>query len=365
VSERVPITGERAISPVATPRRSGWLDTRKAIMIAVPSVALIALLVFWHNPTPRTREEMEAKEPTNHLHAAPVYQGAKPEPEPVQKIIYQPLPPAASENGLIVQTPSVTETVKQAQKPPDRVSMYAFTVPEIPEALRPKPANTGGAAEAHQDGTHAVFKGSVVPGTKAGLLEDASLVLMPGLIRCAQASAINTDLAGPFECQLPGDVKSHDGTPLMDKGTMIHGNYDSKISQGQKRILALSATAYVYPRNSSKVCLVPLGGPMADSLGRAGLPGEVDNHYLERFGFAFLLTGLDMTSNILQASLSKGGNTYLSFNSGSGVNSLAQEVLRQSINIPPTITTHQGEDVMIWITQMIDFNDCYKLVTRN
>jgi type IV secretion system protein VirB10 len=151
---------------------------------------------------------------------------------------------------------------------------------------------------------------------------------------------------------------------LMEKGTVVTGSYDSKIATGQKRLMALTVVAYT-PND----CVVPLGGPMADATGRTGLEGEVRNHTLEKFGFAFLLSGIDVASGLLQAAMQQNGgnNTYLSLNSGNGLTGLAQEILRENMNIKPTIEPHRGDDVMIWLPgpAPIDFSDCYKLVTRN
>jgi type IV secretion system protein VirB10 len=43
---------------------------------------------------------------------------------------------------------------------------------------------------------------------------------------------------------------------------------------------------------------------------------------------------------------------------------VATEVLRNTVNIPPTITKHQGADVTIFIRYPIDFSDAYQLRIR-
>jgi type IV secretion system protein VirB10 len=259
------------------------------------------------------------------------------------------------------QPQSITNLKKEV-----RPGFVAFNVPAIPDALKPRsapPAVAGG--EVQKDLTHVTYKGTTLAGTKAGPLGDSALLLKPGLLRCTLITAINSDLPGPFQCVLPGDVLSDQNVVLMEKGTTITGSYDSKVTQGQQRLMALTAIAYT-PNN----CTVPLGGPMADGLGKTGLEGSVDNKYFQRFGFAFIISMMDLSSSILQSELSKGGNTYLNFSGGgggSGVASLAQQVLQQSIAIKPTITVNQGEDVAIWLPgpAPISFEDCYRLVPRN
>ena len=98
--------------------------------------------------------------------------------------------------------------------------------------------------------------------------------------------------------------------------------------------------------------------PLADDLGRTGFAGAVDNHYLERFGGAVILSLTESGLGILQAAVSKGGNTYISTGSPSN---LAEQILQTQINIPPSFSKHQGETIAIWLTTPIDFSDSYKL----
>ena len=39
-------------------------------------------------------------------------------------------------------------------------------------------------------------------------------------------------------------------------------------------------------------------------------------------------------------------------------------VLRDSINIPNTVTKNQGEEIAILVTQPVDFSDAYRLRLR-
>src|SRR5947209_11019703 len=132
-------------------------------------------------------------------------------------------------------------------------------------------------------------------------------------------------MPGPLMCHLPDPIISDGNVVLMEAGSKIMGSYSSEVKQGQNRIMAVTATGYT-PNGVP----VPFGGPVADSLGRTGMPGSVDNHYLQRFGGAVLLTFLEGGLGIVQSSVSKseGGNSYVSLNTGNGVSSLAEEVLR-------------------------------------
>jgi type IV secretion system protein VirB10 len=123
---------------------------------------------------------------------------------------------------------------------------------------------------------------------------------------------------------------------------------------GGSRLLAVST--YAHTPNG---IWVPLAGdPIADDLGRTGLPGGVDNHFLERFGGAILLDLTQSGLGIVQAAVSKGGNTYISTNSS---DNLASQILQSQVNITSTFSKHQGETIAIWLTAPIDFSDSYKL----
>ena len=61
---------------------------------------------------------------------------------------------------------------------------------------------------------------------------------------------------------------------------------------------------------------------------------------------------------ILQAAVSKGGNTYISTDSA---NNLAEQILQSQINIAPSFSKHQGETIAIWLTTPIDFSDSYQI----
>jgi type IV secretion system protein VirB10 len=102
------------------------------------------------------------------------------------------------------------------------------------------------------------------------------------LLPCVLDTAIESDLPGQLLCHLPGPVYSPKGLLLMEAGTQIVGRYERMGQNGGSRLLALST--YAHTPNG---VWVPLSNtPMADDLGRAGLAGEVDNHYLARFGGA-------------------------------------------------------------------------------
>ena len=134
--------------------------------------------------------------------------------------------------------------------------------------------------------TGLAFQASSLPGVKASPAIDDTYQLMPGLLPCVLDTAIQSDLPGPLLCHLPGPVYSPKGVLLMEAGTQVIGRYQSMGRNGGSRLMAVST--YAHTPNGIWVPLA--GNPMADDLGRSGFAGAVDNHYLERFGGAVILS---------------------------------------------------------------------------
>ena len=239
-----------------------------------------------------------------------------------------------------------------ANAPPVRPAMLSYAVPH---SDGPKPAAAPGPREGRDPPqTGLAFQASSLPGVKASPAIDDTYQLMPGLLPCVLDTAIQSDLPGPLLCHLPGPVYSPKGVLLMEAGTQVIGRYQSMGRNGESRLMAVST--YAHTPNGIWVPLA--GNPMADDLGRSGFAGAVDNHYLERFGGAVILSLTQSGLGILQAAVSKGGNTYISTDSA---NNLAEQILQSQINIAPTFSKHQGETIAIWLTTPIDFSDSYRI----
>jgi type IV secretion system protein VirB10 len=287
-------------------------------------------------------------------------------PKPPQSYIgvvvpYQPVrteAPAAApptKTAIAVPEPAPTPPVipafragPTANASPLRPAMLSYAVPHSAD---PKPT---AAPPADPPQTGLKFAAASLPGLKASPAIDDTFELMPGLLPCVLDTAIESDLPGPLLCHLPGPVYSPKGVLLMEAGTQVVGRYETMGKTGGNRLMAVST--YAHTPNG---VWVPLAGdPMADDLGRSGFAGAVDHHYFERFAGAVILDLTESGLGIVQAAVSKGGNTYTSTG---GANNLAQQILEAQVNTPPTFSKHQGETIAIWLTRPIDFSDSYKL----
>jgi type IV secretion system protein VirB10 len=320
---------------------------RKWLLIGLGVLVLLAF-VFTRGKPQHAPETQKGDEP--FIGVVVPYQAAKAEAPAAS-------PPTATPAPTPVSAPP-TMPAFRAQAPmgampkPVRPAMLSYVVPH---SDGPKPAAAPGPREGGDPPqTGLAFQASSLPGLKASPAIDDTYQLMPGLLPCVLDTAIQSDLPGPLLCHLPGPVYSPKGVLLMEAETQIIGRYESMGKNGGSRLMAVST--YAHTPNGIWVPLA--GNPMSDDLGRTGFDGAVDNHYLERFGGAVILSLTESGLGIVQAAVSKGGNTYISTDSA---NNLAEQILQSQINIAPTFSKHQGETIAIWLTKPIDFSDSYRL----
>ncbi|OCJ22197.1 conjugal transfer protein [Agrobacterium sp. B131/95] len=188
------------------------------------------------------------------------------------------------------------------------------------------------------------------------------------LIRGVLETAIQSDLPGMVRAVISTDVYSFDGRRiLLPKGTMLTGEYKSGMARGQTRILIVWTRALRSDGTS-----VALGSYGTDDLGRSGLAGFVDKHYLERFGAAAVLSMVGGISSFVAGLNSDGSSSSGSSSStSSDAQTQAQQTLSQtmaemanialkdSINIPPTIYVDQGTQIMVFVRKDLDFSSLY------
>lgn len=89
--------------------------------------------------------------------------------------------------------------------------------------------------------------------------------------------------------------------------------------------------------------IIDLNSAASDELGRPGVSGEIDNHFWDRFGAAIMLSLLNDTSAFMIAREQNNGtgsnNTTIAFpNTVNGTQNIVGDVLKQTIDIPPTLT---------------------------
>jgi type IV secretory pathway VirB10-like protein len=105
--------------------------------------------------------------------------------------------------------------------------------------------------------------------------------------------------------------------------------------------------------------IVPLASPGTDELGRSGLPGDVNRHFWERFGAAILVSVIDGAIQAAVQSQREGDDTII-YDPGA-TRDIMTEVLRSTINIPPTVVKPQGDRIQVLVARDLDFRRVYAL----
>jgi type IV secretion system protein VirB10 len=191
---------------------------------------------------------------------------------------------------------------------------------------------------------------------RAEVLPARRLLLPKGsFIDCTLETAIDSTLPGMTTCVMATDAFGVDGNVvLLERGTKLIGETRGEVQQGAARIFVLWTEA----RTPTGV-VVPLDSPGADELGRAGLPGEVNRHFWERFGAAMLVS---VVNGAVQAAAqsSHGGSGNVIVNPSASQDVLT-EILKNTIGIPPTVTKQNGDRIQVFVARDVDFRSVYEL----
>jgi type IV secretion system protein VirB10 len=202
----------------------------------------------------------------------------------------------------------------------------------------------------------ALLRPSVTTAVRAQVLPTMRLLLPKGaFLDCTLETAIDSTLPGMTTCVMATDTFGVDGeVVLLERGTKLVGETRGQVQQGSARVFVLWNEA----RTPTGV-IVPLASPGADELGRSGLAGTVDRHFWERFGAAMLVSVID---GAIQAAVhsSRGGSGTLIVNPSS-TQDVMTEVLKGTINIPPTVVKHQGDRIQVLVARDLDFRSVYEL----
>jgi type IV secretion system protein VirB10 len=281
--------------------------------------------------------------------------GGPPE-EPPPDISDAPLPTVQEPQPIYVppnyaaQTPRDLQLERQLAGP-------AFSAGNPVTAGAPAVAGSAGAAEATgASDLDALLRPRVTPSVQAQVLPTQRLLLPKGaFLDCTLETAIDSTLPGMTTCVLATDTFSADGTVvLLERGTKLVGETRGEVRQGAARLFVLWTEA----RAPSGV-VVPLASPGTDELGRSGLPGEVDRHFFERFGSAILISVIDGAIQAAVQAQREDGDTLVLNPSGS--QDIMTEVLRSTVNIPPTVVKPQGDRIQVLVARDLDFRSVYEL----
>ncbi len=354
------IPGERA--ETVTGRR---IDNNPLLKRGAVAIAIVAFVGFalWSTTGKKAKDDNIQPERVVIRQTNP-FEAAKDKAEPVQVVPEVKLP-----------TPVVEPVVEEQDKLLDsarRAPVMAFSSGQKNANDRREaenlnspdsnfvPFDSNMMGQNQQNSDQQRFDGLLRPtrleGSRAGTLGNRDFIVAMGTsIPCVLETALASDQPGFTSCVINRDVLSDNGrVVLMEKGTQVVGEYRGGLQRGQKRLFVLWNRA-----KTPKGVIVTLASPATDALGRAGVDGYVDTHWWERFGSALLLSIVgDATS---YASSQLRDSEVDAQNTTSAGQQAAAIAVEQSINIPPTLNKHQGEQVSIFVARDLDFSRIYRL----
>lgn len=138
---------------------------------------------------------------------------------------------------------------------------------------------------------------------------------------------------------------------LIPKGSKLIGEYDSRTTPGQRRIL-MEFGRIIRPDGSSILLGRALG---ADAIGQSGVGGDVNNHWARILGAATISSILTVGAAVGADNIDGHNNYYQSATQrGIGgavnsVNNVAQNITNQALTIKPTINIQPGREFYVMV----------------
>jgi type IV secretion system protein VirB10 len=268
---------------------------------------------------------------------------------------YPPPPAFRLPNGAVMPLP------RQIIRPPaPRVSLPAPAAIPAPAYSSPissisLPTPAAGPALVYQapstargvSGEAGSKAADEVARNQAGRLANPADTVPEGtVIQAVMETALDSSRAGFTRAIVSRDVRGFDGSQvLIPRGSRLYGEYQADVDQGQGRAL-IHWQRLLRPDGVT----MNLDSPATDPLGRAGVKGHVNSHFLARFGGAILQSVLNIGVGL--ASRPLGNGIYVNLPQGAAgvsVPTVAQ-------NVHPTLTIPQGTSVSVYVAHDLDFS---------
>ncbi|MGF7157944.1 type IV secretion system protein VirB10 [Bartonella heixiaziensis] len=352
-------------SELGTERRPIIPGARALLMVGLIVIVAVPIALTWKALKMRNTIDVEEEKPQ----------------QTVQQIIPSYTPRVIEEPTVVEELDQLTKTKELTQGiPPTLAQLLQTTIPphlikDAEELARKRmlssSLNNGGGSESsaeHSKNNTTERNGGplfdqlqpVRLGQSHALqLHNRDLLITQGtLIDCTLETKIVTSQPGMTTCHLTRDVYSTSGrVVLLDRGSKVVGFYQSGIQQGQTRVFVQWSRI-----ETPSGVIVNLDSPGTGPLGEAGIGGWIDTHFWQRFGGAIMVSIIGDLGEWVKGKF--GQRNKDDKEKSQGAESVVNEVLRNSINIPPTLYKNQGERVNIFVARDLDFSDVYSLVTR-
>lgn len=196
---------------------------------------------------------------------------------------------------------------------------------------------TNPITEDTKNSPYTIFEGTVIP----AVLMTKVTSQLPGQVTGVVSQDVYDSVTGNYI--------------IIPKGSTVYGTYNNSIVQGQSR-LTVAFKRLILP-DGRTVSL--LGMPAADKLGQHGLEGDVDNRYLQRFGFSFFTAVLgaivdkNNTQNTTIINTDESSGTGISTAAGTILTDISRQEQQRNNQIKPIVTIKQGQKFNINVNRDI------------
>lgn len=222
--------------------------------------------------------------------------------------------------------------------------------PNSPDAMAPSgPRGVPIAPSAVDAPERPAPSGDRLAGGRVGatrLLNPANTVPQGTVIQAVLETALDSNRPGFARAIVSRDVRSFDGTKvLIPRGSRLFGEYKADLADGQDRAF-VNWQKLTRPDGAQ----IAVESPAADPLGRAGVKGDVNSHFFQRFAGAVLQSALDIGVGLATRSANNGTVVV-------GLPGSTQQLIQPSSRaIRPTLKVRQGSSVSVFVARDLDFS---------
>lgn len=339
----------------------------RPLWVGIGSIILLGIILFALLETRRTAATAPAIRPR----AADL--ASAPSTIPMLYVPPEPIAPTLSSSRRAEAASLSPPLLPTTSQPTPKVEPPSFTPPSpvgpmigpiLSTPSQPPPARTDtGSAVVYDagNGEATVTSGSAATAASGGTIgvtatatrarasravNRATVVPQGTLIDAVLETALDSTQPGQIRALVSRDVPNLRGQMiLIPRGSQLLGEYRGELAAGQKRAQVMW-TRLVRPDGVT----IAIDSPAADRLGRAGIRGRVNTHFLERLGGALLQSSIDIGSAVATRSL--GDGTVIVALPGS-----VQSANSQLVGAPPkpTLKVRQGTRISVFVVRDLDF----------
>ncbi|HEX7823053.1 MAG TPA: TrbI/VirB10 family protein [Sphingobium sp.] len=165
------------------------------------------------------------------------------------------------------------------------------------------------------------------------------------VIQAVLETALDSTRAGFARAIVSRDIVGFDGSQiLIPRGSRLIGDYKADLQPGQRRAL-IQWQRLMRPDGA----VINLDSPSADPLGRAGVEGKVNSHFIARFGGSILQSALNIGTQVAVSQAAPAGVIYAIPLQTPSMPAIASE------KVQPTVKVRQGTSVSVFVARDLDF----------